>query len=94
MISGGGFSCEQRRENIQRHMEESRTERKDRRAGMTRARESGERDGRDRERSRLREQSGEQEMDMDDGKSGDSRRGGVDRTKRGVSTGGSKGPGC
>lgn len=29
---------------------------------MTRARESGERDGRDRECSRLRERSGEQEM--------------------------------
>lgn len=37
---------------------------------------------------------GAKRMDMDDGKSGDSRRGGVDRTKRGVSSGGSKGPGC
>lgn len=39
---GGGFSHKQRRENIQRCLEESRTERKDRRADMTRARESGE----------------------------------------------------
>lgn len=93
MISGGGFSCEQRRENIQRHMEESRTERKDRRAGMARARESGERDGRDRERSRLRERSREQEIVWTMARVGIA--GEVAWTElKGGEYRGSKGPGC